>query len=156
VAVKRAVLIICVLALIIDLTQDGALGQVKFVSTSSPHKSCFSQCKHGCSDQVNSPTESLLVPRQGITLCDQIWLVESAVPSALKLIHISLLGSAGGIPLKVTPPALRFPQDFPLTWHHSNIDFFNLMGGPRFPHNLSSISLKGGFSPWKDPGGYYG
>jgi hypothetical protein len=38
VAVKRAVLIICVLALIIDLTQDGALGKASFVFPHSSHK----------------------------------------------------------------------------------------------------------------------
>jgi hypothetical protein len=38
VAVKRAVLIICLIAMIIDLTQDGALGKASFVPPHSSHK----------------------------------------------------------------------------------------------------------------------
>jgi hypothetical protein len=101
--VKRNLLFICALILLLDLAHDGALGKAEFVSASSLHKSCFSQCKQGCSDQVNFQTKSLIAPRQGITFCDQSWPVKSVVNSALKIIHISFLGSAGGIPLKATP-----------------------------------------------------
>jgi len=101
--VRRTLLFICALILLLDLAHDGALGKVKFVSASSLRKSCFSQIKHGCSDQVNFQTKSLIAPRQGITLCDQSWPVKSVVRSALKISHISLLGSAGGIPREVIP-----------------------------------------------------
>jgi hypothetical protein len=97
--VKRAVLIVCVLALIIDLTQDGALGQVKPVPAPSPHKSSFSQCKPVCSGQVDSQPKSLLSPLPTIPLRDQSWPAKSVGPQSLKIIHLSRLGSAGGIPL---------------------------------------------------------
>jgi hypothetical protein len=112
--VERTLLFICALILLLDLAHDGALGKMKFVSASSLHKSSYSQCKHGCSDQVNSQTKSLLAPRHGIKLCDQSWPVKSVVPSALKKIPISLLGSAGGVPFKVTPTRASFFSRFSL------------------------------------------
>jgi hypothetical protein len=97
---KRTVLLILVLLLMVDLTEDGYLGQARFylphssakTSVSSPH----SHCDPGQAglQQVPALADFMKGPRDGQA---QI-LILSVLPT-LQMMHRCHISSAGGIPL---------------------------------------------------------
>jgi hypothetical protein len=82
---------------LLTLGDDGGLREIKFALTFSFRNSCFSQAEEGCSGQVEIKAKTLSIRLPGILHKD--YPVKSVVVQAVKIIQISLLSSAGGIPL---------------------------------------------------------
>jgi hypothetical protein len=100
VAVKRAVLIICVMALIIDLTQDGALGKASFVPPPASHKPLIAS-PHQIGASIIDDAPAKAPPATGVRpLCHQLStyaiIMAQKYPKLICSCHFS---SSGGLPL---------------------------------------------------------
>ena len=99
---KRLVLFILVLILMVDFTEDGYLGKVKFCPPYSSSKTAVT-ASHGHPDSGpgQSDFQHDLAFRQGpADLCGcEARPVKLQVPPTLKIMHCCHLSSSGGIPL---------------------------------------------------------
>lgn len=95
---KRVVLLILVLLLLIDLSEDGCLGKAMFVAPDSAAKASLISSLLDCSVKVDS---RYTLSSQGgeISLLVQFQPVTLLVKPALKIIICNHTGSSGGIPL---------------------------------------------------------
>jgi hypothetical protein len=96
--VKRTILVICALVLLLDLADDGHLGNVKFVAPDSPVESLKTSCECHKSGQVESLGE---LPRANFLGIPYRYPSQPATPvvrTNCKIIVSSLLSSAGGLP----------------------------------------------------------
>ena len=95
---KRAVLLIFVLLLMIDLGEDGGLGKVTFVAPTSSAKTSLSSPLLPCSGKLYC-RHTLLLEGWEISRLVQLQQVTLEIQPALKILIFTNTSSSGGIPL---------------------------------------------------------
>jgi hypothetical protein len=96
---KRLVLIILVLFLLIDLSEDGSLGKVDFNLPQSPAQTFVTSSDHPDSGQTDFRYELASTDLPGSPPPDERQLVTlQGFPLSLQLIHCCLFRSSGGLP----------------------------------------------------------
>jgi hypothetical protein len=94
----RTVILLCAIALLVDLAEDGCLGKAEPVTPPS-HGTIFHTCSPGKSSSAESP---VLIPPARLPDILQGWQEQSIfaeIESPLIIIKCFLLSSSGGIPL---------------------------------------------------------
>jgi hypothetical protein len=97
VAVKRAILLICLIALALDLAQDGALGKANFVAPHSPVKSLITSLHHFGGSTPGTLANWPPVNAGRLYFCHRSQKVAVA-QNHLKRIYSYKFSSSGGIP----------------------------------------------------------